>query len=430
VCDVAAALLRLAPDDRRAFIGPLIALIERVVADGEPSAATSPSHRPEVGRRSGPGTRRLMDRLPDRSLARRGYAWALAAWLVAWNTLASSAPAQQPPPDATWEADAALDVVRSITDRGLGAVQGVVVRQGKVYAYGDVVQAEPRVGVIREYDEKLQPTGRVVWLRRAGKPLIVHPTGLTWHDRWGTFLGDTAKTADPARSRAVIYRLDWRRAWEDGDLDRAVRDVIEDDAAVNGCRPEFVMLGGRPLLATADYGEIRPEVRLYDPEALLNAGRSSAPGVVVHRVLCGPFNQNLHWDAEAGHLICVQNVINGRGWRLDELDLARAVADGRAEGPGARVRRLTFGAHDELEGYWRLADRRGLFAVARRRDNLIMGEFRPVEPHPSPPGLGPTPAPGRSGAARESRREGRSGGVARSSGPGMCRIREAGMKLP
>jgi hypothetical protein len=35
VCDVAAALLRLPPDDRRAFIPSLIAMLERVVADGE-----------------------------------------------------------------------------------------------------------------------------------------------------------------------------------------------------------------------------------------------------------------------------------------------------------------------------------------------------------------------------------------------------------
>ncbi len=35
VCDVAAALLRLAPNDRHAFIPPLIALLERVVADEE-----------------------------------------------------------------------------------------------------------------------------------------------------------------------------------------------------------------------------------------------------------------------------------------------------------------------------------------------------------------------------------------------------------
>jgi hypothetical protein len=299
-----------------------------------------------------------------------------------------TAAAQQVPPDATWTTDAALEVERSITDPGLGAVQGVVVRDGKVYAYGDVFDARLRVGVIREYTPELVATGRAVWLRRGGKPLIGHPTGLTWDRRWGTFLGDTVKTDDPTRTRAVIYRLDWTRAWEDGDLDRAVLDVIEDDGAVNGCRPEFVTLGGRSLLATADYGDVRPEVRLYDPEFLLSAGRSSAPGVVVHRVLCGPFNQNLHWDAESGQLTCVQNVVAGRGWRLDVLDLARAVADGRADGPGVRARRLTFPPHDELEGFWHLDGRRGLFAVARRRENVFRGVFRQTEPRPSPPDTG------------------------------------------
>jgi hypothetical protein len=96
------------------------------------------------------------------------------------------------------------------------------------------------------------------------------------------------------------------------------------------------------------------------------------------------------WDAESGHLTCIQNVVAGRGWRLDVLDLARAVADGRADGPGVRVRRLTFPPHDELEGYWRLADRRGLFAVARRRDNLFAGTFRETQPRPSPPDQGPS----------------------------------------
>ena len=333
-----------------------------------------------------------MNGLLDRSRVRRVFAPFITTWLVVLSTLIAPAVGQQPPPDATFMADAAMDVERSITDLSLGAVQGVVVRDGKVYAYDDVFHAAPRVGVIREYTPELEPTGRVVWLRRGGTPLLVHPTGLTWHDRWGTFLGDTIKSADPTRSRSVIYRLDWERAWKDGDLEKAVLAVIEDDAAINGGRPEFVAIGGRPLLATADYGDIRPEIRLYDPAVLLAAGRSSAPGVVVHRVLCGPFNQNLHWDAETGHLICVQNVIAGRGWRLDELDLARAVADGRAEGPGVRVRRLTFPAHDELEGYWPLASQRGLFAVARRRDNLFVSAFRPTEPRPSPP------AQGRSGA--------------------------------
>src|SRR5262249_34309229 len=157
------------------------------------------------------------------------------------------------------------------------------------------------------------------------------------------------------------------------DLEGAVLKVVDDDAAVNGCRPEFVSLGGRTLLATADYGDIRPEIRLYDPETLVAAGRSSAPGVVVHRVLCGPFTQNLHWDASSGHLVCVQNVVAGRGWRLDEIDLARAVADGRSTGPGAPVRRLTFAPRDELEGYWPLSGRRALFAAARLRDNVLVG---------------------------------------------------------
>jgi hypothetical protein len=343
-----------------------------------------------------------MDHLQNRRQVRRSPARLFAAWLLTWSALAAPAACQQSPPDATWEADATMDVERSITDLGLGAVQGVVVRDGKVYAFGDVFQAKPRVGVIREYTNELKPTGRVVWLRKAGKPLIVHPTGLTWHERWGTFLGDTVKSADPTRSRGIIYRLDWERAWKDGNLDDAVLNVIDDDAAINGCRPEFVLVGGRSLIATADYGDIRPEARLYDPALLLAAGRSSAPGVVVHRFLCGPFNQSLHWDADSGRLTLIQNVVAGRGWRLDSLDLARAIGDGRADGPGVRVRRLTFPPHDELEGYWPLASERGLFAVARRSDNLFAGVFRQTQPRPSPPGQDlssakPVPAGGRPG---------------------------------
>ena len=315
------------------------------------------------------------------------YRTVIAAWFIACTILLTGAAAQEPPPDATWTADAVVDVERSITDIGLGAVQGVVVRDNMVYAYGDVSRAEPRVGVIREYTMQLQPTGRVVWLRRGRAPLIVHPTGLTWNERFGTLLGDTIKSSDPTRSRGLIYRLDWERIWKDGNLDKAVLGIIEDDAATNGSRPEFVTLAGRALLATADYGDVNPEIRLYDPEALLAAGRSSAPGVVRYRIPCGPFNQNLHWDNESGQLTCVQNVVAGRGWRLDVVDLARAVTAGRVDGADARVRRLTFLPHDELEGYWPLNQQRALFAVARRQDNLFTGSFRDTTPRPSPPGV-------------------------------------------
>jgi hypothetical protein len=284
-----------------------------------------------------------------------------------------------PPPDATWTANADLEPKTTRTLTGLGAMQGVSFRDGKVCLFGDVWDASPRVGVIREYTKDYEPTGRLVWLRRDGKPLLVHPTGLTWHPRWGTFLGDTVK------GKAVIYHLDWKKAWEDRNLDHTVLDVIDDDAAVNGCRPEFVTLDGRDYLATADYGDARPELRLYDPEKLLKAKRSSAPGVVVHRVLCGAFNQSLHWDAERGRITCVQNVIAGRGWQLEVFDLARAIADGRSTGPGVRVRMQTFLPHDELEGYRPLDERRSVFVTSSRKDNLVVGEVKEITPRESVP---------------------------------------------
>ena len=49
VRDVAAALLPLNPPDRRAFIGPLIALIERVAADGV-RPRTDPGMNPNPNR--------------------------------------------------------------------------------------------------------------------------------------------------------------------------------------------------------------------------------------------------------------------------------------------------------------------------------------------------------------------------------------------
>jgi hypothetical protein len=291
-----------------------------------------------------------------------------------------AARAQSPPPDRAWQADAELVEPQKVTDTKLGACQGIAVRDGRIYAYGDVYSATPRVGVMREYGMNLEPTGREIWLRQAGRPLLVHPTGLTWDDRWGTLLGDTVN------KKAKIFRLDWGRAWSDGDLEHAVAGVVDDDAAINGCRPTFVTIGGRRLIATADYGDIHPEIRLYDPDLLFKAGRSSAPGVVVHRVLCGPFNQNLHWDAESGRLTCVQNVVEGRGWRLDLIDLARGIADGRITGPGVRIRTLTFAPHDELEGYWPLDHHRGLFVTSRRDGNIVVAASRSTPPRPSPAG--------------------------------------------
>jgi len=306
------------------------------------------------------------------------FRWFLL-WLAIMLLLAPIAgqPAlAQPPPDASWTANADLEKPKSLTMDGLGAMQGVSFHDGKVYLYGDVWNANPRLGVIREYTDDYRPTGRVIWLRKNDQPLLRHPTGLTWSRQWGTFLGDTVA------QKAVIYHLDWDRACNDGNLDHALLETIDDDAAVNGCRPEFVTFQNKEFLATADYGDIRPEVRLYDPENLIQYKRSSAPAVVAYRFLCGPFNQNLAWDPAQAQLTCIQNVIAGRGWRLEIVDLAKALADGRAAGT-ARVRSLTFLPHDELEGYRPLPDGFGLFVTSSPTENLTLGKIKPTDPRES-----------------------------------------------
>ena len=292
----------------------------------------------------------------------------------------SEAWSQIPPPDAAWTANAEIAPIKKVTDVSLGAAQGVVIRDRKIYAYGDVYTSIPRMGVIREYDLDLKPTGREVWLKQNDKPLIIHPTGLTWDEKFGTFLGDTVQ------KKAMIYRIDWDLAWKEGRLDHAVLDVIVDDAAINGCRPTFVKLDDKALLATADYGDVHPEIRLYDPEKLLKEHRSSAPGAVVLHILCSPWNQNLHWDAERGRLTCVQNVIEGRGWRIQTIDLAKAAADGRWNAPGVLLHNYTFLPHDELEGWFPYDEKSDLWVTSSRRDNITIGTIKPTEEKTTPAG--------------------------------------------
>jgi hypothetical protein len=65
-----------------------------------------------------------------------------------------------------------------------------------------------------------------------------------------------------------------------------------------------------------------------------------------------------------------------------------------------RRRRLTFPSHDELEGYWPLAGRQALFAVARSRDNLFTGAIRETKPRRSLPESSPSGAESRPASGR------------------------------
>jgi hypothetical protein len=286
--------------------------------------------------------------------------------------------AAQPPVDADWNANARIDNLRIVSDEQLGAAQGVSYRQDRLYFYGDVYRATPRVGIIREYTLDLKPTGRDIRLARNGRPLLVHPTGLTWDPQYGCFLGDTVNRV------ATIYKLDWDRALADGNLDAAVLAEIHDDAAVNGCRPEYVTLQGRRLLATADYGDVRPAVRLYDPRRLVEARCSTAAGVCVATIPCDGFNQNLFWDATSGELTCVENVVAGLGWKLDVFDLQKAVAGRRPA--KARLQTLVFQPHSELEGWLRQPDGREVFVTSSPKNNIYVGRSRPVPSFSAPAG--------------------------------------------
>src|SRR5436190_22869978 len=65
--------------------------------------------------------------------------------------------AAQPPVDVDWDCNAVLTQARVQTDATLGDAQGASLRDGKLYIYGDVSTAKPRVGVLREYTLDLKP---------------------------------------------------------------------------------------------------------------------------------------------------------------------------------------------------------------------------------------------------------------------------------
>lgn len=250
------------------------------------------------------------------------------------------------------------------TMTGVGAAQGLEWRGEKLYLYGDA-----DVGVVRELDISTSPprfTGREIRLTVDGRDRVPHPTGLTFHPDYGTFLGNTVS------QKGTILHVDWERMIHEGTLDGAVLNATDDDLAANGTRPEFVRLSGRWLVASSDYGDHGNEVRLYDPKGLAEAAKTSEPGVLVHRFPCGPWVQSLHWIDERGLLILVQNQIEGLRWRLTFLDLRRSVDEGGA----VAIATEDFEPADELEGFQAVSATRGFLVSSSERDNL-----RPAELH-------------------------------------------------
>lgn len=262
--------------------------------------------------------------------------------------------------------DVTLTLQRATTIDSLGACQGVSYLGGKVYLYGD-----REVGIVREYalaGDSLRYTGREYRLTQNGQDVINHPTGIAHHAELPTFIGNSIRL-NPAgtRWRAVIYAVDWPGLQRRGTLDGNLLRTIEDDACIQGTRPEYVPYRGKWYVATADYGARANQVRLYDPVALAKAQKTSEPGVLVHKFACGPWVQNLHWIAERNVLVLVQNQIEGRRWRFTFLDVPRSVASGQA----VVLQTVDLDRADELEGFTLLpGGRRGIAVSSARQDNV------------------------------------------------------------
>lgn len=258
-----------------------------------------------------------------------------------------------------------VTVTRSFTTDSLGACQGVSCLNQKVYLYGD-----REVGVIREYawkKDSLHYTKREVRLTQNGKDLINHPTGIACHSDLPVFIGNSIRlNQEGTLWKAVIYAIDWKGLWKTGTLDGNVIQTIEDDACIQGTRPEYVEYAGNWVVATADYGNRNNEVRLYDPQRLTKARRTSEPGVVLKKFKCSPWVQNLHWIPEKRQLVLIQNQIEGRKWRLTFLDFDRSIA----QGSEVVLNVIDYTYADELEGFSILPQKnKGLLVTSSRALN-------------------------------------------------------------
>lgn len=255
-----------------------------------------------------------------------------------------------------------LDVRPPQLASGVGSAQGLDVRDGLIWIIGDSDTGVARAFVL-EADGNLATADSDIALTVAGTDRVPHPTGLTDQPGLGTYLGNTTG------GRGEILLVDWPTAVAAGSLDGAIINALTDGEARNGSRPEWVYADGRWLVATADYGNDGNELRLYDPDFLVSAADSSDPNVLVRRFSAPPFVQSLHYWADEGLLIFVQNRKAGEQWKLTFVDLPASF------GAGELVVRdvLEPGAPGELEGLHFLDGERVLMITSSRVNNAYLG---------------------------------------------------------
>lgn len=255
----------------------------------------------------------------------------------------------------------------SVTVDSLGACQGISYQNGRIFLYGD-----REVGMVREFKmvkDSLVYLHKEYKLTKNGQDVINHPTGLAYNGIGPTFMGNSTKlNPEGTKWKTEIFCIDWKGLLKTGTLDGNIINTIDDDACIQGARPEYVKYGNKWYVATADYGDHGNEVRLYDPEKLKNCKKSSEPGVLFKKFTCTPWVQNLKWMADKGVLVLIQNKIEGRQWRFTYIDLQKSVDSGK-QVVISQIDHLD--RADELEGFSFIGDNeKGIAVTSSRTANI------------------------------------------------------------
>ncbi len=261
-----------------------------------------------------------------------------------------------------------MQIIHSQTIDSLGACQGVSYQQGNLFLYGD-----REVGMIREYKRS---GDSLIYLHKEMKltlndtDVINHPTGIAYHDKNPVFIGNSIRlNKEGTLWRAVIYYIDWDGLQRTGTLDGNLLNTIEDDACIQGTRPEYVQYNNKWYIATADYGDKGNEVRLYDPARLKSVKNTSDKGVLFKKFTCTPWVQNLYWMQDKKILVLIQNQVEGRKWRFTYVDLVKSLEAGKEQ----VIKVVDVDRGDELEGFTFLNDyQQGIAVTSSRRNNVNM----------------------------------------------------------
>jgi hypothetical protein len=259
-----------------------------------------------------------------------------------------------------------MKIEKTYSVDSLGACQGISYQDGRIFLYGD-----REIGVIREYamqGDSLVYLHKEMKLTLNDTDVINHPTGIAYNGKDPVFIGNSIRlNTEGTLWRAVIYHINWEGLQKTGKLDGNLLNTIEDDACIQGTRPEYVQYKKKYYIATADYGGKNNEVRLYDPAALAKAKKTSEKGVVYKKFTCSPWVQNLKWIADKGQLVLIQNQIEGRRWRFTYVDLDKSISSGKEE----VTRIIDIDRADELEGFTFLSSNNKGIAVSSSRKNNV-----------------------------------------------------------